>query len=204
MPAGPEPRQSYGAARRTSSKLISDALASAVYPRGITKGHWRRLIRISGMWCTAMAVWSGDFMIHSPLAAQLADPSFNGTFTEPQRNAAIAVQEISDRLTGGDGVCDGLSATDTTLCIRTTELVHTANDIRDRGPQDLSLGLDREGLQFALQWVAHEDVGIQGSTATEGLDGQSGGLGARLDALRAGATGFQLAGLSLNTRACSQ
>lgn len=88
------------------------------------------------------------------------------------------------------------------LCTRDTfhvylnarELAHTANELLGSGPTVSSLGLDMEGLGTALRWTAAEEIAAQSSMATEFANGQLSTLGARLMALRFGATGFGTAG----------
>lgn len=78
----------------------------------------------------------------------------------------------------------------------TRELVHTANELQG-GPGDttFSLGLDLEGLGFALRWTAAEEMAAHESLTSETANGQLANLAGRLSALRFGAGGFSLAGL---------
>jgi uncharacterized protein YhjY with autotransporter beta-barrel domain len=71
------------------------------------------------------------------------------------------------------------------------ELVHTSNELVGNGPTTFSLGLDIEGLGFALRWTAAEELAAQGSTATEFSNSQLHSLASRISALRFGARGFR-------------
>ena len=66
------------------------------------------------------------------------------------------------------------------------ELVHTANDLTGAGPTLYSLGLDLEGLGFAMRWTAGEEFSTQGDMSTNFLRGQMTGLASRMTALRGG------------------
>ncbi len=90
-----------------------------------------------------------------------------------------------------DGNCGGQIFT---LFENVRELVHTANEINGTGPTQFSLGVDLTDLGFALRWNASEEYAAQ-STASSNFSGQQlSGLASRLNALRMGATGFQIAG----------
>lgn len=79
------------------------------------------------------------------------------------------------------------------------ELVHTANELLgpNSGPSQFSLGLDGDGLGFALRWTAAEELSAPGSVAGEFANAQIASLMSRITALRYGATGFSVAGLAL-------
>ncbi len=71
------------------------------------------------------------------------------------------------------------------------ELVHTSNELVGSGQTTFSLGLDIEGLGFALRWTAAEELAAQGSSATEFSNSQLHSLASRISALRFGARGFR-------------
>ncbi len=128
-------------------------------------------------------------------------PDFSGALpdtpglTEAQLEAARTAQAIYNRLRD-DGEAGLLPADQQALFDEMEELVHTANDQQGivGEPTDRSLQLDLEGLADALQWVANEEVGAQGSMATDSAFGQMANIAARLGALRLGGGGFRLAG----------
>jgi len=71
------------------------------------------------------------------------------------------------------------------------ELVHTANELLGIGPTDNSLGLDIEGLGFALRWTAAEEMAAQGSMTTEFAANQLSAMASRVAALRWGIGGLR-------------
>ncbi len=114
--------------------------------------------------------------------------------TEAQLQAALTAQAIYNQLRD-DGEAGILPSDQQALFDEVEELVHTANDQQGivGEPTDRSLQLDLEGLADALQWVANEEVGAQGSMATDSAFGQMANIAARLGALRLGGGGFRLA-----------
>jgi uncharacterized protein YhjY with autotransporter beta-barrel domain len=124
------------------------------------------------------------------------------TFVSPiERAAAQANQRVYDRLiTAG---CTDTQDVATTACGGTIfeifstarELVHTANEISNsNGSREFSLGLDQEGLGFALRWTAAEEMSAQGSSATDFSISQLGTLASRISALRFAASGSRAGG----------
>jgi outer membrane lipase/esterase len=78
------------------------------------------------------------------------------------------------------------------------ELVQTANALLNNGgPTRYSLNLDDRGLGFALRWTAAEELSAPGSVARQFLSGQLSSVASRIAALRFGASGFTVGGLSL-------
>jgi len=73
------------------------------------------------------------------------------------------------------------------------ELVHTGNELTGKGATRFSLGSTKQGLGFALRWLAAEEYSSQGDMSSDFVSGQMVGLSARLTALRFGARGFQFA-----------
>ena len=115
--------------------------------------------------------------------------------------AAKANQATYDDLLAAG--CVDEQRTATTACSGTTyivfqnarELVHTANDLANNGgPTQYSLGLDLQGLGFALRWTSGEEFAAQGSLSNNFVNGQLSGLASRITALRYGARGFMLGG----------
>jgi outer membrane autotransporter protein len=72
------------------------------------------------------------------------------------------------------------------------ELVETANEMMGTGPTEHSLGLDEEGLGFALRWTAAEEMAAQSSAGSEFANNQLTSLMSRMTALRYGARGFSI------------
>ncbi|MEM7763392.1 MAG: autotransporter outer membrane beta-barrel domain-containing protein [Pseudomonadota bacterium] len=80
--------------------------------------------------------------------------------------------------------------------LTTRELVHSANALLGEGPTVASLNVTEQGLGTALRWTAAEELAVQGSMATQFSSNQLSNLATRLTALRAGASGFTVAGLN--------
>ncbi len=78
---------------------------------------------------------------------------------------------------------------------RCREMVHGANSIDGIPPNGDSIGLADPELAAALQQLASEEIATPRTMATETSTNQLSTLGARLTALRAGATGFAASGL---------
>lgn len=130
---------------------------------------------------------------------------------ELERNAAIANQKAYDDLKAAGCTDSQRGATDTcgganfVVWQNVRELVHTANDLMGNDPNgnsfnstEFSLGLDTEGLGFALRWTAGEEFSTEGSMTDSFASGQLSGLSSRITALRQGAKGFFLSGLPVN------
>jgi uncharacterized protein YhjY with autotransporter beta-barrel domain len=114
--------------------------------------------------------------------------------TEAQTNAAIAVEAIYSELSSRSALTDEEQA----LFEGAEEIVHTGNQILNAllgasEPIERSLNLNEEGFAGVLQWVTHEEISAQGKLSGEAIGAQSSNIGARMDALRLGARGFQLA-----------
>jgi len=78
------------------------------------------------------------------------------------------------------------------------ELVQTANELLNNGQSTFySLHTNNQGLGFALRWTAGEDLLAPGSVSTQFANGQLSSVAGRMAALRLGASGFVLSGLSL-------
>lgn len=101
-----------------------------------------------------------------------------------------------DRQTAASATCSGSTFK---VWENVRELVHTSNQLTgNNGPTLYSLGLDQEGLGFALQWTSAEEFSTQGSMSGGFVNGQLSGLASRITALRNGATGFSYAGLNFD------
>ncbi|MDX1695253.1 MAG: autotransporter outer membrane beta-barrel domain-containing protein [Ketobacteraceae bacterium] len=133
----------------------------------------------------------------------LTAPAFAGIeevpdLTEAQTNAAIAVSNIFNELDARISSGETLSEEEQALYEGAKEIVHTGNQILnalfgDSLPTEDSLNLDAEGFAAVLQWVTHEEIGAQGKMTSEALGAQTANIGARIDALRMGSRGFQMA-----------
>lgn len=138
----------------------------------------------------------------TPAYANLQQLIDQNVFNDLEREAAAAALITYNRLIS-DGVCSDSLRVGTGNCAGQTfelfdnvrELVHTANEITGSGPTAFSLGADIEGLGFSLRWTAAEEYAAQGNLSSEFVGGQVSGLAARLTALRAGASGFNIIGL---------
>lgn len=140
----------------------------------------------------------------------LADSS-QGSFNRLERLSAIANQDTYNRLTisrsGYVAPCTEDQQAPTASCpaslfrvLRNVrELVQTANELLGGGagrPTQYSLGLDTEGLGFALRWTAAEELSALGSVSSEFATTQLASVMSRITALRFGATGFSVAGVA--------
>jgi hypothetical protein len=108
-----------------------------------------------------------------------------------ERAAAAANQATYNALVDscGQGTC---SASDLVVFENTRELVETANELLGTGGStEFSLGLDQEGLGFALRWTAAEELAGQGSSQTKFTASQLSALATRLSVLRWGVSGLR-------------
>lgn len=169
----------------------------------------------------AIATVAGALCFAGPASAQAVTGSlvtlvdsgrFN--FNRLERLAAIANQGTYNQLTsdpdGPNGslqpICDpslrapsGACSGETFLVFQNVrELVQNANELLGSGPTQYSLGLDDEGVGFALRWTAAEELSAQGSASTEFANTQTASLMSRITALRFGASGFSVGGVSTN------
>ena len=114
-------------------------------------------------------------------------------FVNPiEQSAARANQGTYDQLIAagcqdqdrvGSGSCTGVTFQN---FARVRELVHTSNELQggNSGSTEFSLGLDQEGLGFAMRWTAAEELAAQGSSITEFSSSQQHTLASRISALR--------------------
>jgi outer membrane autotransporter protein len=116
------------------------------------------------------------------------------SLTPPQENAGIAIREVYNGLLA---LGRPLTSDEQELFNELEPIVHNDNELNGSGPTRNSLGLDEEGLAFTYQWNAHEETATVERMATDLRDGQMSSIGARLSAIRAGASGFAIAGFGL-------
>lgn len=150
--------------------------------------------KVLGVWGTGAAIATG-LLVSSVAQAGIEDVP---GLTEAQTNAAVAVEQIYTELANRVDNGEILSSEEQGLLDEAEEIVHTGNQVLNllngsELPVGSSLNLDAEGFAAVLQWVTHEEISAQGKLSGEALGAQSSNIGARLDALRMGARGFQLA-----------
>jgi outer membrane lipase/esterase len=132
-----------------------------------------------------------------------------GTFNQLEVLSAYSNQASYNVLTSnpnGALYCDPKQTTASAKCPQAQflvfsnlrELVQTANELLNNGqPTFYSLHTDDLGLGFALRWTAGENLSAPGSAATEFSNGQLSSIAGRMAALRQGASGFAITGLTL-------
>jgi outer membrane autotransporter protein len=126
------------------------------------------------------------------VTGSLVDAAAAFNFNVLEQAAARANQATYNALVGpceqGTGAC---SASDFVVFENTRELVETANELLGSGSTRFSLGLDSEGLGFALRWTAAEEMAGQGSSQTKFTANQLSALATRLAVLRWGVSGLR-------------
>jgi uncharacterized protein with beta-barrel porin domain len=129
------------------------------------------------------------------VTGSLVDVSNAGGYNALERAAARANQASYNRLLPacGGGVGAQCSAGDFVVFQNTRELVETANELTGNGPTQFSLGLDSQGLGFALRWTAAEELAGQGASTTKFAASQLSALATRLSVLRWGVSGLRRA-----------
>jgi len=132
-----------------------------------------------------------------------------GTFNELERLSAYANQASYNVLTAnpnGALYCNPNQTAASKTCPKEQflvfsnlrELVQSANELLNNDqPKIYSLHTNNQGLGFALRWTAGEDLLAPGSVSTQFANGQLSSIAGRMAALRLGASGFVLSGLSL-------
>jgi len=132
-----------------------------------------------------------------PVLADLTDPRILAQLNVLETAAARANQASFDALSGSCAAGPGPACPADVFGVfeETRELVHTANELLGTGDTTFSLGLDIDGLGFALRWTAAEELAAQGSMTTEFAASQLSALSARVAALRWGITGPRLTGV---------
>lgn len=156
----------------------------------IVKRLFRRSGAIAGIGC-----WLALASMPQSVFASIADVP---DLTQAQSNAAIAVETLFNELGARIDAGETLSDKELALYEGAKEIVHTGNQILNTLfgqslPIEDSLNLSAEGFAAVLQWVTHEEIGAQGKMTSEALGAQTANIGARIDALRMGARGFQVA-----------
>lgn len=131
----------------------------------------------------------------APVTGSLVDIANAGGFNALERAAARANQASYNLLVGScaNGVGEGCSQSDLVVFQNTRELVETANELLGSGSTQFSLGVDAEGLGFALRWTAAEELAGQGSSTTKFAASQLSALSTRLAVLRWGVSGLRSA-----------
>ncbi|HEY5808851.1 MAG TPA: autotransporter outer membrane beta-barrel domain-containing protein [Povalibacter sp.] len=114
-------------------------------------------------------------------------------FNALERAAARANQASYNQLFApcANGVGGACTESDFVVFENTRELVETANELLGTGSTQYSLGLDSEGLGFALRWTAAEEMAGQGSATTRFAASQLSALATRLSVLRWGVSGLR-------------
>lgn len=130
-----------------------------------------------------------------PVNGSLVDIANSANFNALERAAARANQASYNQLIGtcANGVGPSCSQSDLVVFENTRELVETANELLGSGSTRFSLGLDEEGLGFALRWTAAEELAGQGSATTKFAASQLSALSTRLAVLRWGVSGLRTA-----------
>jgi outer membrane autotransporter protein len=150
------------------------------------------------------APWTGAVATTLALAcavpaarADLTDPRILAQLNALETAAARANQASFETLSPACAAGPGPACPPDVFGVfeETRELVHTANELLGTGDTQFSLGLDIDGLGFALRWTAAEELAAQGSMTTEFAASQLSTLSARLAALRWGISGPRLTSL---------
>ncbi len=130
-------------------------------------------------------------MLAVPARAELTDPRILAQLNALETASARANQASYDALLGACEAGPSPACPDDVFGVfeETRELVQTANEILGLGDTTFSLGLDIDGLGFALRWTAAEEIAAQGSMTTEFAASQLSALSARMAALRWGISG---------------
>lgn len=157
----------------------------------------------TGRWMVAGGIlcsWFCSFSVNAQeVGGSLTDLVQSGRFefTRLEQQAAFANQAAYNELAP---LCDerfqpaagSCSATQARAFDNLRELVQTANELLGSGPTEFSLGVDEEGLGFALRWTAAEELAARSSAGSEFANNQLTSLMSRMTALRYGARGFSV------------
>lgn len=138
---------------------------------------------------------------------QLVQSAPPGTFNQLELLSATANQASYNALVAGINgrQCSPSQTAPTPTCNgnvfftfnNVRVLVQTANELLNNGGATLfSLHTSLQGLGFALRWTAGENLLAPGSTSTQFASGQMSSVSGRLAALRMGATGFAIGGIT--------
>ena len=152
-----------------------------------------RLIRRFAIFCVAAGFASQAFGQSVPVDGSLVEVAEIAGFNALERAAANANQASYNRLVipCANGVGEGCTVGDFVVFENTRELVETANELLGTGSTRYSLGLDSQGLGFALRWTAAEEMAGQGSATTRFAASQLSSLATRLSVLRWGVSGLR-------------
>ncbi len=115
--------------------------------------------------------------------------------TAPQRSMAAAIDVVCPKLVAAGFANQDSAAGDLTR--RCREMRQNANANQGSGATAFSLGLTNDQLANALGALTHEDATVQGTGAIETGTGATRAVAGRLRALRQGARGISVSGLSL-------
>ncbi|HEY4366081.1 MAG TPA: autotransporter outer membrane beta-barrel domain-containing protein [Steroidobacteraceae bacterium] len=146
--------------------------------------------------CLALGLVGAAPVALSQVTGSLVDVASAGNFNALERAAALANQATYNQLVTTCGVGQNCSPGDLVVFENTRELVDTANELLGSGSTQFSLGLDSEGLGFALRWTAAEEMAAQGSSTTKFAASQLSALATRIAALRWGVKGLRRADAS--------
>lgn len=121
-----------------------------------------------------------------------ADLTAVPNLTPPELEAARAAQAIYDALREqGEQQENGLPPDQQAMFDKLEELVHTANEQQERDePTDRTLGVDEEGLAFALDWVANSEASSGSGVSMNAVHTQFAQAVRRIATLQAGGLGI--------------
>lgn len=187
--AGDFMRSTHPGARSVGCKCSSPYLALAV----ARTTSWRSLAWQLPAIAALLAFGHETRAQTAPVDGSLVEISEIAGYNALERAAARANQASYNRLAGlcGNGVGEGCTAGDLVVFEETRELVETANELLGSGSTRYSLGLDAQGLGFALRWTAAEEMAGQGSATTRFAASQLSALATRLSVLRWGVSGLR-------------
>lgn len=163
------------------------------------------LIGSPGVWAQSAVTSEGT----QGSLVQLVNSAPAGTFNELEVLSAYSNQASYNVLTAnpnGTLYCDPRQNAASAKCPQAVylvfnnvrELVQSANELLNNGQSTFySLHTDDRGLGFALRWTAGENLAAPGAVATQFSNGQLSSIAGRMAALRLGASGFVLSGLTL-------
>ena len=143
-----------------------------------------------GLSCVSAGVATGQT---APVTGSLVDLAAVSNYNALERAAAFANQAAYNQLS--ITCATACSPGDNIVFNETRRLIQTANELLGSGPSQFSLGLDAEGLGFALRWTAAEEYAGQGAATTNFASSQLSALSTRLAVLRWGVSGLRRAGI---------
>lgn len=131
-----------------------------------------------------------------PVSSIAALTSVDG-MTDAERNTATMIQDLCPKMVTANAAT-AYTGNEQRLFFECRALVQTSNALPgEAGLTGFSLGYDNDQLREALSQVAHQEVAVEASAATETIDGQFDTIASRMSALRRGGPGSGLGGLSL-------